>query len=480
MGHKFSEIFDIPSLTRICEGFTRLTGTVTALLDLDGNIHIATGWQDICTGFHRAHPGTSGRCTESDTILAGRLKSGEKYNIYRCKNGLVDIAVPVFVGGEHVANFFTGQFFLEAPDVNYFIAQGKQFGFDEAAYLAALDKVPVFSEEKISKTMSFLVEMTEQIGEMGLAKISLTQAKQEAEEAISNLCDAKEYLAGLLNAIPDLLFEVGLDGEIYSYHSSAGQLLAAPPEAFIGKRFADVLPANVALTISQAIHEAHGQGVSHGKQYALQLPQGVCWFELSVSPIAKRAGAAPHFMVVVHDITKRKFAEDELERQAHSDYLTGVDNRRFFMEKAELEISRSNRYDSSFSLLMIDIDHFKDINDRYGHKTGDLVLQEFAKICLENLRDIDLFGRIGGEEFAAMLPETGLNDAAEAAERLRSSIQNHVVNAADDSEIRFTVSIGIACKTDTKRTLDSILADADKHLYKAKASGRNRHVAASG
>jgi len=109
---RFSELVSIEELRGLCESFTAITGSPTAILDLEGNILIATGWQDLCTRFHRINHFTASRCRESDTILAGKLGKGESYNVYKCKNGLVDVAVPIMIGNEHVANFFTGQFFL--------------------------------------------------------------------------------------------------------------------------------------------------------------------------------------------------------------------------------------------------------------------------------------------------------------------------------------------------------------------------------
>ena len=144
---KLSELVDIGELRELCESFTALTGAVMAILDLDGNILISTGWQEICTRFHRAHSATALRCRESDTVLAGRLKEGESYNVYRCRNGLVDVAIPIMIDGEHVANFFTGQFFLEAPDKDYFVHQAEEFGFNKGAYLEALGRVPIFSDQ---------------------------------------------------------------------------------------------------------------------------------------------------------------------------------------------------------------------------------------------------------------------------------------------------------------------------------------------
>ena len=174
----FSELVDIGELSGLCESFTALTGAVTAILDIEGNVLVSTGWRPLCTQFHRVHPLTAERCRESDTVLAGQLAHGDAYNVYQCKNGLVDVAVPITVGGAHVANFFTGQFFFEPPDTDTFIRQAKMYGFDEHAYLAAVSEVPVFSEAEIQETMEFLTRLARVMGEMGLAKERLKEANQ--------------------------------------------------------------------------------------------------------------------------------------------------------------------------------------------------------------------------------------------------------------------------------------------------------------
>mgnify|MGYP000882896392 FL=1 len=155
----FSELVDVAELQSLCESFTAITGAVTAVLDLDGNILVATGWQDICTKFHRANPMTCLRCRESDTILASQLKQGQPYNVYQCKNGLVDVAVPITIAGEHVANFFTGQFFFKTPDKTYFMRQAKEFGFDQEAYITAMERAPVFSPEHVQSMMQFFTQL---------------------------------------------------------------------------------------------------------------------------------------------------------------------------------------------------------------------------------------------------------------------------------------------------------------------------------
>jgi diguanylate cyclase (GGDEF)-like protein/PAS domain S-box-containing protein len=193
-----------------------------------------------------------------------------------------------------------------------------------------------------------------------------------------------------------------------------------------------------------------------------------------ITPIYDESGKIVGLLPTAVDITERKQLEAELKHQAHLDYLTGLSNRRHFMEQAEVELSRSVRYDRTLSLLMLDLDHFKQINDNYGHESGDTVLRTFALICQEMLRSVDIIGRIGGEEFAMVLPETGIEKALEVAERLREVIAGTEVSLPDEEKIRFTVSIGIATLTDKNHNINLLLKQADKALYKAKESGRNK------
>jgi signal transduction histidine kinase len=182
----FAELVDIEKLLELFESYTKVTGAVTALVELDGTVIIATGWKDICTRFHRVNKASACRCTESDTMLAGNLKRGKTYSIYKCKNGLIDVAVPIKIRGEHVANFFTGQFFTEPPDVEYFIRQAEEFGFERDSYLEALGQVPILSEETIKATMNFFTCLAQQIGEIGLVRreqeLMIARLNEKTEE----------------------------------------------------------------------------------------------------------------------------------------------------------------------------------------------------------------------------------------------------------------------------------------------------------
>jgi len=196
--------------------------------------------------------------------------------------------------------------------------------------------------------------------------------------------------------------------------------------------------------------------------------------DFQVGPIYDNSGQIIGLLPTAVDITERKRLEVELKRQAHLDYLTGLPNRRSFMDQGEVELSRTQRYDTSLSVLMLDIDHFKLINDTYGHQAGDLVLKTLATIFQEVLRNVDIIGRMGGEEFAVMLPETDIDQATEVAERLREVILEDEVSLPVGLRINFTVSIGIATLIDKRSNIDMLLYEADKALYRAKHTGRNK------
>lgn len=179
----------------------------------------------------------------------------------------------------------------------------------------------------------------------------------------------------------------------------------------------------------------------------------------------------------VHLATMRQ--REEMRKLAITDPLTGISNRRHLLDIANREFIRAKRYGNQLSVLMLDIDKFKSVNDRWGHSTGDHVIQQLTKIAKLLIRGQDMFGRMGGEEFALILPETTPSGAEALAERLRKMVEaSENVHADDGTVVRFTVSIGIATMAAGDGAFDVILQRADKALYEAKEGGRNRSVVA--
>ena len=164
-----------------------------------------------------------------------------------------------------------------------------------------------------------------------------------------------------------------------------------------------------------------------------------------------------------------------LENLANIDGLTEINNHRFFQNFLDQEINRSIRNESTISILLADIDHFKRFNDTYGHQTGDFILKEFCRICKENIREYDLIARYGGEEFIFVLPETEPNEALQVAEKLRALVEEYPFDDGQ-SVYRVTISIGVASARPSGPGFkkNEFIGLADKALYQAKNSGRNQ------
>ena len=165
-----------------------------------------------------------------------------------------------------------------------------------------------------------------------------------------------------------------------------------------------------------------------------------------------------------------------LEPLATTDQLTGLFNRHYFTSEVVKQINTWRRYQRPLSIIMLDIDHFKEVNDTYGHLAGDYALQSLAKICQSLVRDIDTVARIGGEEFAILLPSTGENGAMQTAERIRRETEKFSFRYEGEG-FTLTVSLGVAELTDETWSITEFIKAADEMLYKAKESGRNRCVA---
>ncbi|WKZ41328.1 MAG: diguanylate cyclase [Anaerolineales bacterium] len=210
--------------------------------------------------------------------------------------------------------------------------------------------------------------------------------------------------------------------------------------------------------------------------FELRKGETIAYVEMRATPIMDYKDRKVGRLVVLHDITRLKNTQNELKLLATRDSLTGVINRGHFMELAEREILRAKRYKRKLSLIMMDLDYFKNVNDTYGHQAGDHVLVELANLCGHMIRKIDVFARLGGEEFALLLPEIDGQAALQLAERLRSSFASMTMDV-DSRPFNVTISMGV---TEFERyggdRLEEMLHRADRALYHAKETGRNRVV----
>jgi diguanylate cyclase (GGDEF)-like protein len=284
-------------------------------------------------------------------------------------------------------------------------------------------------------------------------------------------------LKATLDAIPDILLELGLDGRYYSAHSPNQDWLVAPPKALIGKTVDEVLPPESAAIIMSALQEAHEKGVSQGKQYQRQTPQGKLWFELSVARKSTGDDGNPRFIVLSRDINERKLAAEKIQHLAFYDSLTGLPNRRLLLDRLNHALSTSARSGRSGAVIFLDLDNFKTLNDTLGHNVGDLLLQQVGKRLTECLREGDTVARLGGDEYVAVLEDLSDQDTETATQT--ENIANKILSALnrpytlDQRDYHNTPSIGVTLFKGREVDVDELLRQADIAMYQAKKAGRN-------
>ncbi|MDA3816633.1 MAG: PAS domain S-box protein, partial [Prolixibacteraceae bacterium] len=348
METKIQEIIDFEKVDTLLEGFNRATGFVTAILDLNGNVLSKSGWRQICTDFHRINPDTAKKCIISDTELANKMSGGEKFHYYRCLNGLVDVAVPLVIKGEHIANLFSGQFFFEKPNVSFFEKQAEKYGFNKKAYLETLKKVPVVSKEKVQVAMDFLLDVAQLISEISYQKLEQTELNNELKEG------ENQYL-NLANAGLALIWTSGTD-KLFNYFNE-------PWLAFTGR----TLEQEIGNGWTEGVHPddfdrcvetyvaAFDKREPFEMEYRLRHASGAYRIILDMgTPNFNSKGEFSGYIGHCFDITERKRAEKALEEseltfrklfEDSSDAILLIDENGVFVEcnHAALDLLKMTR-----------------------------------------------------------------------------------------------------------------------------------------
>lgn len=288
----------------------------------------------------------------------------------------------------------------------------------------------------------------------------------------------RDSLDLVIDLIPTPLFIKDLEGRYIDCNTAFTEFMSISREMIIGKSVYEIWNTEEAE-------------VFFAKDKILLKEGGIQIYETRItSPIGKTrivqfhkqvftdtTGAIAGFVGVIFDITEKKALEQQLARQAVIDDLTGLPNRRGGMDKLEALHRDSRRKKRPYCLAMMDLDHFKRVNDQYGHHKGDIVLREFAQLAKSMLRGSDVCFRYGGEEFVLLLPETRLEDGRAVAERLRGAWSEKRVPLQDRKYLQSTISIGMTQYGSRDVSYEQLLLTSDKALYEAKNNGRNRCVA---
>ena len=309
------------------------------------------------------------------------------------------------------------------------------------------------------------------VGYRGTATDVTTEIEATGKISILNgaVTEKENFLATALRTIPDGVSILDQDQKLTAWNDQLFKVLDLNrDEILAAQNPAKAIQSTVQIRQEspQPLLKLIGLDSRDPKRFELCL-EGGKWIECRWSPIP--GGGT---MAIYRDISETKEMMELLKRQALLDPLTGISNRRSFDTMAQEEFSRSSRYDRPLSFILLDIDHFKSINDTHGHAAGDIALKQVASICADLLRDCDKLARYGGEEFVAMLPETDAEGANIVANRLRKGIERARF-IIEGGELSLTASTGAAQASALHSSYDDVLAQADQALYQAKDAGRN-------
>jgi PAS domain S-box-containing protein len=343
------DFIDFERVNKLLEGFNKTTGFVTAILDLEGNVLSKSGWRNICTQFHRINPETSKQCTISDTVLANKMSEGEEYHFYKCINGLVDVAVPIIIKGEHIANLFSGQFFFEQPDISFFRKQARKFGFDEKTYLKFLGEVPVVSKEKVRTTMDFLLNMTQLISETTFQRLEQTELNKtlmESEDRFSKIFKVSPISISIAKV---------LDGKLTDVNDTWCRLMGFSAKEALGQNIEElgIIDTETNNKIQQAL-------ISKGKLE--QLESNISTKDGEKKSIITSAdvitiGDDQFSINLVMDITERKKADEKLQ-ESENLYKTLVEQlpqKIFIKDKESTYIACNENYADDLGIVPINI-----------------------------------------------------------------------------------------------------------------------------
>lgn len=300
------------------------------------------------------------------------------------------------------------------------------------------------------------------------------------------------WLNAIMTNIADYAL-VSLDrhGRVESWNESIGRVTGYDAGAVQGQAYSLFYPEGGTTPEQQLdrLREAEANGWTLDEGLRRRADGSQFWGSSMISPLPERTADAqgratdpaaqgddePAYCMIIRDISDKREVSDSLRQATYCDHLTGLSNRRAFFDAAELELSRRNKAPRPLSLIMLDADHFKAINDVHGHPAGDEVLRQLAAAMKAVCRQVDVVARVGGEEFAVLLPSVGLEDAMAVAERLRAQVQ--LAPALYEAHsIPYTVSIGVAVMEDGVDGVDGLIKRADQALYAAKRRGRNQVV----
>lgn len=319
--YRLQDLIDIGQFQLLQDRLNEIYSFPSAIIDNEGNILTATAWQDICVKFHRANKVSELECIKSDQYILSHIHEANPAISYRCPHGLVDNAAPIIIEGVHYGNFFTGQFFMEKPDMNFFKEQARRYGFDETAYLEAVKKVPVWSQEQLNNYLFFIKGLIEVISGIGLRNLRVIETTKQIKENEEALRASQTTLSGILNSVPQSIFWKDLAGRYLGCNETFAKAVGIEgPERIIGKTDYD-LPWPRAEADAYRADDMEVISKNQPKRHIVEPLQQAdgrrLWIDTSKVPLTDADGRPYGVLGIYEDVTERKRAEEELLESQH-------------------------------------------------------------------------------------------------------------------------------------------------------------------
>jgi signal transduction histidine kinase/CheY-like chemotaxis protein/ligand-binding sensor protein len=301
---ELADIINAPAIQSMMDDFFKLTNIGIGIIDLNGKILVATGWQDVCTKFHRVHPETLRHCRESDNVLSNGIEPGT-FRLYQCKNNMWDMSTPIIIGNKRMGNLFLGQFFFadESPDYDMYRSQARRYGFNEKEYLKAIAKAPRWSREKVHSVMSYYTKFARMISELIYNNIRLTRTLKERDTLVNSLRGSEERYRVLFQFSPIQSIVVDNDGKIVMYNFAKQKSKGRLPNAgdVMYKDYAGKHQINMFEELKECIRS--GQP----KEFP-ELKYEEKYLHIKISPFSEGA------IISSIDITEKKIIYDQLQQ----------------------------------------------------------------------------------------------------------------------------------------------------------------------
>lgn len=368
------------------------------------------------------------------------------------------------------------------PFIEVVAAEDQPLVFERHHARLAGEKVPEQYDIHLSASKGKVIWCSLNVGlgenkEGSTVTVGSVRDVTQQRAALAELEESKTELKAIFDQLPDIFYRTNMQGILTKMSPACYDILGYRQEEMLGTALSSYykIPEE-RQKIVQAI--IAGGGKATRVEAGLKHKNGsTVWISTSAFVRFGPDGQPIFIEGIARDVTEQKRMENQLITLSRTDGLTEAYSRGYFMDKSEEVINMMRRYQRPASMMVADLDHFKTINDNYGHHAGDLALKAFANICRQEIRESDILGRLGGEEFGLMLPETTIQHAEVLAERIRKAAAAIEITL-DDQTIGITVSIGLAELSTDDASLDAVMRRADLAMYQAKARGRNRVVTA--